>query len=104
MDLLKAYESRAQFNSYSEDDLPSSFSDTFAAATTLQVREENSNSASEAYRVPAEAREVRWTSRDRQTLRDRRDPGPRAGPDPGRNGPDRRAGPACSRLAPSLAP
>lgn len=50
MDLVKAFTSRAQFDRFTEDDVPSTLSDTIAAAFALAHREERLVSAENAWR------------------------------------------------------
>jgi hypothetical protein len=56
MDLAKSFESRAQFERFNTDDMPSTLSDTIGAAFTLAHREERISSAANAWRDKNDAR------------------------------------------------
>ena len=49
-DLVKAFESQARFENFDQDDVPSIFSDTVAAAFALTRREELPDSSLRAFR------------------------------------------------------
>lgn len=56
MDPLKAYESKTQFDAFSEDDVPTPFTDTVGAAFALTRREELSDSSHRAFVAENEKR------------------------------------------------
>ncbi len=56
MDLLKSFESQARFDRFDQDDVPSIFNDTLAAAFALTRREELSDSSLRAFREQNEKR------------------------------------------------